>query len=78
MDGFSKDKITAAANDAAKQLGYESLRELQLKVIEGVVSGNDVLYLLCSRLAIAKVFAMAVYRGSLTLCTAQHSHLLCV
>lgn len=34
--------VERAAVDAAKQLGYDSLRDLQLEVIKGVVSGQDV------------------------------------
>ena len=35
-------EVQASAVVAAKQLGYDSLKELQLKVITSFVAGNDV------------------------------------
>ena len=42
----SKQRIVEAANDSARQLGYEKLKDLQLEVIIGIVSGRDVFAIL--------------------------------
>ena len=42
----SKQRIIEAANDSARQLGYEKLKDLQLEVIIGIVSGQDVFAIL--------------------------------
>ena len=38
----SKQDITEAAIASARQLGYEGLKELQVEVIVGVLTGRDV------------------------------------
>ena len=38
----SKQQIIEAANNSARQLGYEKLKDLQLEVVIGIVSGQDV------------------------------------
>ena len=38
----SKQEIIEAANDSARPLGYEKLKDLQLEVVTGIVSGQDV------------------------------------
>ena len=38
----SKQQIIEAANDSARPLGYEKLKDLQLEVVTGIVSGQDV------------------------------------
>ena len=42
----SKQQIIEAANDSARQLGYEKLKDLQLEVVIGIVSGQDVISIL--------------------------------
>lgn len=39
---FTKKEVQAAAESAARYLGYQGLRELQMEVIIAVVTGNDV------------------------------------
>ena len=38
----SKQQIIEAANVSARQLGYEKLKDLQLEIVIGIVSGQDV------------------------------------
>ena len=38
----SKQQIIETANDSARQLRYEKLKDLQLEVVIGIVSGQDV------------------------------------
>ena len=38
----TKQQIIEAANDSARQLGYEKLKDLQLEIVIGIVSGQDV------------------------------------
>ena len=38
----SKQQIIEVANDSARQLGYEKLKDLQLEVVILIVSGQDV------------------------------------
>ena len=46
MEGISKLQIAGTANDSARQLGYKSLKKLQLEVIVGIVTGRDVFAIL--------------------------------
>ena len=43
----SEKKIQEAVAHAALALGYPSLREKQVEVVESFESGNDVMYLEC-------------------------------
>ena len=38
----SKQQIIEAASDSARQLGYKKLKDLQLEVVIGIVSSQDV------------------------------------
>ena len=42
-EGALKQDITEAANASARQLGHKRLKEMQLEVIVGVLTGRDVL-----------------------------------
>ena len=46
MEGISKLQIAGAANDSVRQLGYKSLKKLQLEVIVGIMTGRDVFAIL--------------------------------
>ena len=48
----SKQQIIEAANDLARQLGYEKLKDLQLEVVIGIVSGQDVFATFLGSLAV--------------------------
>ena len=48
----SKQQIIEAANDSARQLGYEKLKDLQLEVVIGIVSGQDVFAIFPRELAV--------------------------
>ena len=48
----SKQQIIEAANDSAKQLGYEKLKDLQLELLIGIVSGQDVFAIFPGALAV--------------------------
>lgn len=39
---FSRDEVEIACRSAARRLGYDNVRDLQLQVITGVLSGFDV------------------------------------
>ena len=56
------DKIISAARLSAQQLGYSSLKELQVKVVSSFVEGND-------------VFAVLLTGYGKTLCYACLPHL---
>ena len=48
----SKQQIIETANDSARQLGYEKLKDLQLEVVIGIVSGQDVFATFSGALAV--------------------------
>ncbi len=73
MASYTELTVKAAALPSAKRLGYDNLKELQLRVVAGFVSGRDVSCLQ----AMEKASAMAACLGRLTVSTSQ-SHLLYV
>ena len=63
----SKQQIIEAANDSARQLGYEKLKDLQLEVVIGIVSGQDVFATFLG--------ALAVFDASKTLDSSFHTEI---
>ena len=56
---MSADSVERAAMAAANQLGYDNFRDLQLEVVKGVVSGQDMYLLFCQQVMV-KACAMPV------------------
>ena len=74
---FSENPIVSAAKSAAGRLGYESLRDLQLEVIIGVVSGHDVFGILPTGYGKSLCYASLPWTFD-SLCQPNHPSIICV
>ena len=73
---MAESAIEVAAIEAAKRLGYDTLKNLQLQAVVGLVSGRDV-FGSCQQ-DMARAYAMAACPGRLTGLVMSLNHQLCV